>query len=126
GGGEAAAAVAAFAAAVTWPQRQGQTAIEKRKDEAKASGDAADAHRKKVDTYNQAVDRYNALPADKRDPSTLPPCPAPTFDDPGKKLMKEAQEILAEARKQRNTAAETARTAVRAARDMAPDKPSYT
>ncbi|AZM59559.1 MULTISPECIES: putative T7SS-secreted protein [unclassified Streptomyces] len=122
---KAAAALESFASTVTWAQGQAQTAIEKWKDGVKASEDAADAHRKKVDTYNKAVDRYNALPADKRDPSTLPPCPAPTFDDPGKKLMKEAQEILAEARKQRNTAAETARTAVRAARDMAPEKPSY-
>lgn len=39
--------------------------------------------------------------------------------------MKDAQDLLAEARKQRNSAAETARTAVRAARDMAPKKPSY-
>ncbi|MBM7089819.1 putative T7SS-secreted protein [Streptomyces sp. NPDC014603] len=123
---KAAAALESFASTVTWAQGQAQTAIEKWKDGVKASEDAADAHRKKVDSYNKAVDRYNALPADKRDPSTLPPCPAPTFDDPGKKLMKEAQEILAEARKQRNTAAETARTAVRAARDMAPEKPSYT
>ncbi|MGW6291649.1 putative T7SS-secreted protein [Streptomyces sp. NPDC055058] len=123
---KAAAALESFASTVTWAQGQAQMAIEKWKDGVKASEDAADAHRKKVDTYNKAVDRYNALPADKRDPSTLPPCPAPTFDDPGKKLMREAQEILAEARKQRNTAAETARTAVRAARDMAPEKPSYT
>ncbi|WP_190195350.1 RHS repeat-associated core domain-containing protein, partial [Streptomyces minutiscleroticus] len=92
----------------------------------KASKDAADAHRKKVDDYNSAVDRYNAQPADKRDPATLPPRPAATFEDPGKKLMQDAQDLLAEARKQRNTAAETARSAVRAARDKAPAKPSYT
>ncbi|OSC70598.1 hypothetical protein B5180_24345, partial [Streptomyces sp. BF-3] len=39
--------------------------------------------------------------------------------------MEEAQELLAEARKQRNTAAETARKAVTAARDSAPPKPRY-
>ncbi|MHC3450240.1 putative T7SS-secreted protein [Streptomyces prasinus] len=122
---KAAAALEAFAGTVTWAQGQAQTAIEKWEEGVKASEDAADAHRKKVDTYNKAVDRYNALPPDKRDPFTLPPCPAPTFEDPGKKLMSEAQEILAEARTQRNTAAETARSAVRAARDTAPEKPSY-
>ncbi|MGW3679428.1 putative T7SS-secreted protein [Streptomyces prasinus] len=122
---KAAVALEAFAGTVSWAQGQAQTAIEKWKEGVKASEDAADAHRKKVDTYNKAVDRYNALPPDKRDPSTLPPCPAPTFEDPGRKLMSEAQEILAEARTQRNTAAETARTAVRAARDTAPEKPSY-
>ncbi|MCG8971126.1 putative T7SS-secreted protein [Streptomyces sp. CL12-4] len=123
--GEAAAALEAFATTVTWAQGQAQTAIDKWKEGVKASEEAADAHRKKVDDYNKAVDRYNAQAPDKRDPSTLPPCPAPTFDDPGKALMKEAQDLLAEARKQRNAAAETARSAVRAARDKAPKKPSY-
>ncbi|MGX4688717.1 putative T7SS-secreted protein [Streptomyces sp. JNUCC 63] len=122
---KAATALEAFAGTVTWAQGQAQTAIDKWKEGVKASEEAADAHRKKVDDYNKAVDRYNARPADQRDPSTLPPRPAPTFHDPGKKLMQEAQDILAEARKQRNTAAETARSAVRAARDMAPEKPSY-
>lgn len=118
-------ALDAFAGTITWAQAQAQTAIDKWKEGVKASEDAAEAHRKKVDGYNAAVDRYNAQPADKRDPASLPPRPAATFEDPGKKLMQEAQDILAEARKQRNSAAETARTAVRAARDMAPQKPSY-
>ncbi|MFD5339476.1 putative T7SS-secreted protein [Streptomyces hawaiiensis] len=118
-------ALDAFAGTITWAQAQAQTAIDKWKEGVKASEDAADAHRKKVHDFNSAVDRYNAQPADKRDPASLPPRPAATFEDPGKKLMQEAQDILAEARKQRNSAAETARTAVRAARDMAPQKPSY-
>ncbi|MET8570652.1 putative T7SS-secreted protein [Streptomyces sp. NPDC004783] len=121
----AATALESFAGTVEWAQGQAQTAIDKWKEGVKASEDAADAHRKKIDDYNKAVERYNAQAPDKRDPSTLPPCPAPTFDDPGKKLMQEAQDLLAEARKQRNTAAETARSAVRAARDKAPQKPSY-
>ncbi|MGJ7416458.1 putative T7SS-secreted protein [Streptomyces cinereoruber] len=122
---KAAGALEAFAGTVTWAQGQAQTAIDKWKEGVKASEEAADAHREKVDGYNRAVDRYNALPADRRDPATLPPRPAATFTDPGKKLLQEAQDILAEARRQRNTAAETARGAVRAARDLAPEKPSY-
>ncbi|MFJ8003742.1 putative T7SS-secreted protein [Streptomyces fagopyri] len=122
---KAISALDAFAGTVTWAQGQAQMAIDKWKEGVKASEDAADAHRKKVDDYNGAVDRYNAQPPDKRDPASLPARPATTFDDPGKKLMKDAQDILAEARKQRNSAAETARSAVRAARDMAPEKPSY-
>ncbi|MER6409674.1 putative T7SS-secreted protein [Streptomyces humidus] len=122
---KAAAALEAFASTVTWAQGQAQTSIDKWKKGVKASEDAADAHRKKVDDYNAAVDRYNAQPADKRDPASLPPRPAATFDDPGRQLMQEAQDILAEARKQRNSAAETASSAVRAARDLAPKKPSY-
>ncbi|GAB2956397.1 hypothetical protein GCM10023080_014520 [Streptomyces pseudoechinosporeus] len=118
-------ALDAFADTVTWAQGQAQAAIDKWKEGVKASEDAADAHRTKVDGYNAAVDRYNAQPADERNPSSLPPRPAETFHDPGKQLMQDAQDILAEARKQRNSAAETARTAVRAARDMAPEKPSY-
>ncbi|WP_328737492.1 putative T7SS-secreted protein [Streptomyces bobili] len=123
---KAAAALETFANTVVWAQAQAQTAIGMWKEGVKASENAADAHRKKVDDYNSAVDRYNAQPADKRDPASLPSKPASTFDDPGRKLMQDAQDILAEARKQRNSAAETARTAVRAARDMAPKKPSYT
>ncbi|MGW4028851.1 putative T7SS-secreted protein [Streptomyces sp. NPDC004838] len=123
---KAVGALEAFADTVTWAQGQAQTAIDKWKEGVRASERAADAHREKVDDYNGAVDRYNAQPADTRDPASLPPRPAATFDDPGKMLMKEAQDILADARTQRNSAAETARTAVRAARDMAPRKPSYT
>ncbi|MEU7340060.1 putative T7SS-secreted protein [Streptomyces sp. NPDC007074] len=122
---KAISALDAFAGTVTWAQGQAQTAIDKWKEGVKASEDAADAHRKKIDDYNSAVDRYNAQPADKRDPASLPARPAATFDDPGKKLMKDAQDILTEARRQRNSAAETARSAIRAARDLAPEKPSY-
>ncbi|QIP85513.1 type IV secretion protein Rhs [Streptomyces sp. Tu 2975] len=122
--GKAADALASFALTVEWAQRQAQTAIDKWKAGTKASSDALDAHNKKVDDYNSAADRYNARPEDQRDPSTLPPKPG-AFSDPGKAQMEEAQEILAEARKQRNAAADTARTAVQAARDAAPPKPSY-
>lgn len=96
---KAAAALEAFAGTVTWAQGQAQQAIDKWKQGVKASEDAADAHRKKVDDFNSAVDRYNAQPPDKRDPSTLPPRPAATFTDPGKKLMQDAQDLLADARK---------------------------
>ncbi|MER8068830.1 putative T7SS-secreted protein [Streptomyces sp. NPDC094034] len=122
--GKAAGALEAFAGTVEWAQGQAQSAIDKWKAGTKASEEAWDAHNAKVDTYNKAADRYNAQPADERDPATLPPKPG-EFIDPGKTRMEEAQEILAEARRQRNTAAETARGAVSAARDAAPPKPSY-
>ncbi|MGW4199838.1 putative T7SS-secreted protein [Streptomyces sp. NPDC004726] len=121
---KAAKALEGFAGTVEWAQGQAQSAIEKWKAGTKASEDALNAYKTRVDTYNQAADKYNALPADQRDPATLPPKPG-AFTDPGKARMEEAQQILAEARKQRNTAAETARAAVRAARDEAPPKPSY-
>ncbi|MFE6127835.1 putative T7SS-secreted protein [Streptomyces sp. NPDC056437] len=121
---KAAGALEAFAGTVEWAQGQAQTAIDKWKAGTKASEDALNAHKSKVDTYNKAADQYNAQPADQRNPASLPPKPG-EFTDPGKGRMEEAQQLLAEARKQRNTAAETARTAVRAARDTAPPKPSY-
>ncbi|WP_328582668.1 putative T7SS-secreted protein [Streptomyces sp. NBC_00370] len=121
---KAGSALEAFAETVTWAQDQAQTAIDKWKAGTKASEDAADAHKAKVDTFNKAVSQYNAKPADKRDPSELPPRPG-AFTDPGTAQMQEAQEILTEARRQRNSAAETARTAVQAARDTAPPKPKW-
>ncbi|MYS34115.1 RHS repeat-associated protein [Streptomyces sp. KhCrAH-43] len=121
---KAAGALESFAGTVEWAQGQAQLAIDKWKAGTKASEEAMDAHKEKCDTFNKAVDKYNALPADKRDPSTLPPRPG-EFTDPGKARMEEAQQLLAEARTQRNTAAETARTAVAAARDAAPKKPKY-
>lgn len=122
---DAASALDAFADTVVWAQGKAQTAIDKWKAGTSASEKAADDHKAKVDAYNKAVDQYNAKPADQRDPSELPPKPG-EFHDPGTKLMQEAQDILADARKQRNSAAETARSAIRKARDAAPPKPSYT
>ncbi|NUK27755.1 putative T7SS-secreted protein, partial [Streptomyces lunaelactis] len=55
---KAAATLWAFAGTVTWAQGQAQTAIDKWKEGTKASTNAADAHRKKVDDFNSAVDRY--------------------------------------------------------------------
>ncbi|NEB79880.1 type IV secretion protein Rhs, partial [Streptomyces sp. SID14478] len=108
---DAAKALEAFADTVTWAQNQAQSAIDKWKAGTAASEKAADAYKGKVDDYNKAVDQYNDKPADKRDPAQLPPKPG-EFTDPGKAQMKEAQDILAEARRQRNAAAETARAAV--------------
>ncbi|MFB8441100.1 putative T7SS-secreted protein [Streptomyces niveus] len=121
---KAAKALDTFAATVEWAQGQAQIAIDTWKAGTKASAEALDAHNGKVDAYNKAADAYNAKPADQRDPATLPPKPG-EFSDPGQARMKEAQETLAEARRQRNAAAETARGTVRAARDAAPPKPSY-
>ncbi|SBV00099.1 RHS repeat-associated core domain-containing protein [Streptomyces sp. Ncost-T6T-1] len=121
---KAAGALDSFAGTVEWAQGQAQTAIDKWKAGTKASEEARDAYNEKTTTYNKAVDVYNAKPADDRDPSSLPPKPG-AFKDPGTGRMEEAQSLLAEARKQRNTAAETARKAVTAARDSAPPKPRY-
>ncbi|MEW1719393.1 putative T7SS-secreted protein [Streptomyces sp. NPDC093109] len=121
---KAAGALESFAGTVEWAQGQAQTAIDTYKAGKEASEEARTAFKQKADTYRTAAERYNALPADQQDPATLPPYPG-EFKDPGKARMDEAQDILAEARRQRDAAAETARSAVRAARDAAPPKPSY-
>ncbi|MER5929828.1 putative T7SS-secreted protein [Streptomyces sp. NPDC002054] len=112
---KAADALTRFAETVEWAQGQAREALDEYKAARKASQDAVDAHNKNVDTYNEAVKA-------RKDP--LPPRPG-TFTDPGKAKASAAQDKLDSARRQRNDMAETARTAIRAARDTAPAKPSY-
>jgi len=121
---KAAGALEDFAGTVEWAQGRAKEAISKYKAAVKASEEARTAHNQKVDAYNKAADAYNAKVEAGQDPGTKPQPPG-KFHDPGPAKAKEAEEILAEARKQRNTAAEKARSAVRAARDAAPEKPSY-
>ncbi|MFI1334085.1 putative T7SS-secreted protein [Streptomyces sp. NPDC020845] len=121
---KASGALERFAGTVEWAQGQAQEAIRRYKKGKKASEDARSAHNDKVGAYNKAADAYNALPADKRDPSSLPEKPG-AFHDPGAADVKAAQEMLAEARRQRNEAHGVAKAAVEAARDAAPKKPSY-
>ncbi|MGH3323761.1 MAG: putative T7SS-secreted protein, partial [Streptomyces sp.] len=116
---KAATALKDFAGTVQWAQGEAKEAI----TQYKKGKDASDGYESKRTAYNDAVDTYNAKPADQRDPSSLPAKPGET--DPGAADMKAAQEKLDEARRQRNEASGTARTAVQAARDAAPDKPSY-
>ncbi|MQY12446.1 hypothetical protein SRB5_25800 [Streptomyces sp. RB5] len=115
----ASSALDQFAGTVTWAQGQAQLALDKFEEGMRAS----DSYESTVNSYNDAVDRYNAQPAESRDPSSLPPKPGSA--NPGIALMNEAQEILGEARRQRNSAADTAAATIRTARDAAPPKPSY-
>ncbi|MFK4267185.1 putative T7SS-secreted protein [Streptomyces milbemycinicus] len=121
---KASGALERFAGTVEWAQGQAQEAIRRYKKGKKASEDARSAHNDKVSAYNDAVDAYNAIPADKRDPASLPDKPG-AFHDPGTADIKAAQDLLAEARRQRNEAQGVAKAAVEAARDAAPKKPSY-
>ncbi|GAB2584567.1 hypothetical protein GCM10027168_16660 [Streptomyces capparidis] len=122
---KAADAMDRFADTVEWAQKQAQEAIDKYNEAKKASEDARTAHNAKVDAYNDAADAYNKAAKEGKDPGEKPVRPG-EFKDPGEAIAKAAQEKLDAARRQRDEAAETARTAVRTARDAAPDKPSYT
>ncbi|MER7794968.1 putative T7SS-secreted protein [Streptomyces sp. NPDC097640] len=110
---KAATAMDTFAGTVEWAQTQAQEAINAYKAAKKASKDA-------VQAYNEQVVAYNAAIEDGKDA-----CKPGKFHDPGPGKAKLAQQKLDEARRQRNEAADTARTAVKAARDAAPPKPSY-
>ncbi|MEU6085727.1 putative T7SS-secreted protein [Streptomyces sp. NPDC047085] len=108
----AAGALESYAGTVKWAQGQAKEAVELYKKGVKASKDAADAYNKKVDAYNAKI-KANEDPGPKPEP----------FKDPGKADIKAAAEKLAEARKQRNTAASEAQGKVKAALAHAPAEP---
>lgn len=108
----AAGALEAYAGTVKWAQGQAKEAVELYKKGVRASKDAADAYNKKVDAYNAKI-KANENPGPKPEP----------FHDPGKADIKAAAEKLAEARKQRNTAASEAQGKVKAALAHAPAEP---
>lgn len=122
---KAADAMDRYAETVEWAQKRAKEAIDAYGKAEKTSTDARDAHNAKVADYNLAADTYNAASASGRDPGPAPSKPG-DFHDPGDSGRKAAKEKLADARKQRDEAAESAREAVRTARDAAPAKPSYT
>ncbi|MFI6106064.1 putative T7SS-secreted protein [Streptomyces sp. NPDC051310] len=108
----AAAALTAYAAAVTAAQGMAREAIALFKQGNETSRKAVDAHNRKVAAYNTARTSDAPLPE-----------PAP-FTDPGQALRDQAQEILDNARRQRDAAAETANQVVTAALAHAPAEKS--
>ncbi|WP_406726020.1 putative T7SS-secreted protein [Streptomyces sp. GD-15H] len=108
----AAGALESYADTVTWAQRQAQEAIALYKRGKRASEQAVEDHNKQVDAYNAKIK------ADQ-DPG---PTPGP-FRDPGKETIRQARENLAEARKQRNTAASDAERSIGKALAHAPAEP---
>ncbi|MFI9584536.1 putative T7SS-secreted protein [Streptomyces sp. NPDC052236] len=108
----AAKALETYGKTVTWAQGQAREAIALFKKGDQTSKTAVDAYNKKVDAYNDA--RTGADPLPRPD----------AFTDPGKAERQRAQEILTEARRQRNEAADTAKTAVAAALAHAPKEPT--
>ncbi|WP_416975123.1 putative T7SS-secreted protein [Streptomyces sp. 4F14] len=109
---QAAAALESYAGTVTWAQGQAKEAIDLYAQGRKASEQARES-------YNKKADAYNAKLAADQDPG---PRPAP-FTDPGTPLITRARAVLAEARRQRNTAGTTAASSVRAALAHAPAEP---
>ncbi|MFJ4951283.1 putative T7SS-secreted protein [Streptomyces sp. NPDC088760] len=108
----AAEALESYADTVKWAQGQAKEAVELYKKGVKASKTAFDAYTDKVETYN-------AKAKAGEDPGPDPG----KFQDPGEADVKAAQHKLAEARKQRNTAATEAQGKVKAALAHAPAEP---
>ena len=108
---DAAKALKAYATTVRWAQGQAKEAIALHQEGKASYETAVEAHNKKVDAYNDARTGDHPLP--EPDP----------FSDPGKAKRSRAQEILNEARRQRNEAADTAKTSVAAALAHAPKEP---
>ncbi|MFJ7268794.1 putative T7SS-secreted protein [Streptomyces sp. NPDC099050] len=111
---DAAKALETYATTVTWAQGRAKEAIALYKKGQEASKTAVDAYNKKVDAYNEA--RTGDKPLPQPDP----------FADPGGVDRGRAHEVLDDARRQRNEAADTANKAVAAALANAPAMPSAT
>lgn len=110
----AAGVLEAYAHTVTWAQGQAREAVRLYKK-------GKEANKKAVDDYNAKADAYNAKLRANQDPGPRPDQPG----EPGTADMKEAERLLSEARKQRNTAAGEAKTKLDAAVATAPRKPSF-
>ncbi|QGZ49788.1 type IV secretion protein Rhs [Streptomyces sp. QHH-9511] len=108
----AARALEAYGTTVTWAQGKAREAIALYKQGNDSSTTAQAAYEKKAAAYEASLGGAEPLP-----------CPAPGRD-PGDAQRARAQEILADARRQRNEAAETAKTAIAGALAHAPAEPS--
>ncbi|MFC7303184.1 putative T7SS-secreted protein [Streptomyces monticola] len=111
--GKAATALERYAETVEWAQQQAADAIALYKRGQETSQQAVAAYNKRVDTYNAAVQ------ADQ-DPG---PRPEP-FSDPGEADLKQAADLLAEARRQRDDMGRVAADEVKAALEHAPTEPA--
>ncbi|MEW2259333.1 putative T7SS-secreted protein [Streptomyces sp. NPDC047869] len=110
---KAATALETYAETVVWAQQKARDAIDLYKKGKEASATAKDAYDKRVTAYKDAVKSGDKEPGP--DPGD--------FDDPGAVLVKEAEELLHDARKQRNETADAAAKAVESAMAHAPAEP---
>ncbi|GAA0415172.1 putative T7SS-secreted protein [Streptomyces luteireticuli] len=122
---EAAKALKAYEHTVHWAQGKAKEAIATYKAGKEAQKKAFDTYKAQVDSYNDAAKTYNAKLDKGEDPGTRPTPPG-SCPNAGADKIQAAQEMLTEARKQRNSAAETAASALRNALRNAPKKPEFT
>ncbi|MDQ0843385.1 putative T7SS-secreted protein [Streptomyces sp. V1I6] len=109
---DAAKALETYSKAITSAQGKAREAIALYKEAESDSKAAVEAYNKKGRAYDAARNSDNPLPHPGE------------FTDPGKAKRARAREILADARKARNEAAEAAKSAVTAAMAHAPKEPT--
>lgn len=106
-------------------QDQTRQAVELYKQGQQASQQARDAYNHQVDSYNSQLTSYNAA-SQSGGQAGQPPQHPGEFHDPGEQTIKEAQQVLARARQQRNDAAARVHSALTAATNLAPAEPRFT
>ncbi|MFJ8539183.1 putative T7SS-secreted protein [Streptomyces sp. NPDC093591] len=122
---EAAKALEAYADTVRWAQRQAQVAIDLYREAQEISRRAQDAYDAQRKAYLQDAQQYTAAALEGRDPGRKPTEPG-DFVDPGVARRQEAEEMLADARRQRTDAARDAQRRLAGALELAPPKPEFT
>ncbi|MGW2631520.1 putative T7SS-secreted protein [Streptomyces chattanoogensis] len=118
-------ALDAYADTVSWAQKKAQTAIDKWQEAQEKSQTARESYRRQVEAYKEKAKAYIAAVNSGSDHPGTPAQQPGDFKDPGDAIRKEAQEILKNARHQRNEAAEKASHALKGALDHAPKEPSF-
>ncbi|WP_275463683.1 putative T7SS-secreted protein [Streptomyces noursei] len=118
-------ALQGYAETVSWAQGQASSAIEKYRRAQQDRENALHAWKAKVDAYVAQGQRYEAAVAQGQDAGPQPTSPG-DFVDPGTEGREAAQDMIKNARSQRNEAAERARNALKGALAHAPDKPQFT
>ncbi|MET7796109.1 putative T7SS-secreted protein [Streptomyces decoyicus] len=118
-------ALDSYAETVSWAQKKAQSAIDAWQAAEDKSKKAADAYRHQLDTYIAKADAYNAARDQGSDPGPKPDMPG-EFHDPGDQGREAAQDLLKNARSQRNEAAEKAQHALKGALEHAPQAPKFT
>ncbi|MEY9950482.1 putative T7SS-secreted protein [Kitasatospora sp. GAS1066B] len=121
----AAQALDGFSHTVTWAQGQAQQAIDAYNAARKAHQQAQDAYNASVDSFNKAAKAWNDAARSNPDPGPKPTDPG-DFHDPSTGQLAHAQDLLREARAQRDAAAGSAAKALQTATATAPTEPSFT
>ncbi|WP_223771531.1 putative T7SS-secreted protein [Streptomyces huiliensis] len=122
---DAAKALSRYEETVTWAQGKAKEAIALYKEGKREQKEAIDAYKAQVEAFQKAAKEYNAKLDDGKDPGTRPTPPG-SCPNAGADKMRHAQELLTNARTQRNSAAEAAAAAVKGALAHAPEKPAFT